>query len=226
MHGLKREGNGKKSILLIAALLPLMLWGALPAGAETRWNEVSGSITNSMSGNNVFSTKNMLALFMLILVFFLAYQLFKFSWKREEKRSSERRSHRVNLRPLSPLQKRYWFRLQTSSEFEWVTAEEAEKARRINYKKDQLVDISGGGLCFTTSEKLNSGDEIKLLLDTGTGKPMYLDGHVVRVDEVTDQEKTVNRVSVQFGELLEGERDRIINYIMDRQRDAVQIKRE
>ena len=223
---MEREGiSRKKYVPVIAVLLLQMFLGVLPVQAETGWNEVSGSISNSLSGNEVFSIKNILALLLMILIFFLAYQLFKMFWKREEKRSYERRRQRVYLRPLAPQQKRYWFRLQTNSEFEWVTAEEASKARRIRYKKDRLVDISGGGLCFITSEKLNPGDDIKLLLDIGGGKPLYLDGHVVRVDELTGRDKTVNKVSVQFGELLEGERDRIITHIMNRQRDTMQIKK-
>lgn len=215
----------KRFVPVIAVLLLQMFLGALPVRAETGWNKVSGSISNSLGGNDVFSIKNILALFLMILIFSLAYQIFKMSWKREEKRSNERRRQRVNLRPLAPQQKRYWFRVQTNSEFEWVTAEEAAKARRIRYKKDRLVDISGGGLCFITSEKLNTGDDINLLLDTGGGKtPLYLGGHVVRVEELKGRDIAVNKVSVQFGELLEGERDRIITHIMNRQRDTMQIK--
>ncbi|MCL5056452.1 MAG: PilZ domain-containing protein [Actinobacteria bacterium] len=223
---MEREGIGpERYVTIMAALLLQMIFFALPVQAETNWNEVSKSINNSLSGNDVFSMKNILALFLTILIFFLVYQIFKMSWKREEKRSYERRRSRISLRPLAPQQKRYWFRLKTDSEFEWATAEEASKARKINYKKDRLVDLSGGGLCFITLEQLNAGDDIKLLLDIGRGKPLSLDGHVVRVDEITRQDNTMQKVSVQFGEIVEGERDRIVSLIMNRQRDSIQTEK-
>jgi hypothetical protein len=220
------HGKGK----LIKKFQPLMavpvflqlLFMARPCRAETNWYDFSGSLNNSFSGNQLFSPKNILGIILLLVIFAVVYQVLKLSWQKEEKTYHQRRRTRVPLRPLNPLQKRYWFRLETDTQFEWITAEEAYNAKRNQYKKDRLVDISGGGLCFTTAEKVEPGDELKLLVPAGKGKILNINGTVVRAEAVEGPEGAMYRVSIQYKDIRSGERDCIVNMIMNRQRDTIQ----
>jgi len=216
VHGVRRK------IGFIFFLLLQMLIFVLPCQAEVTWHDVSRSMNSSFSGGQGFSMKNAIAL-LGILVFILVAVIFHLFWPREEKEKKD--SNQISWRPLNQQQKRKWFRLPTSAEFEWIPAENAYIVKKSQYKKDRLVDISGGGLCFTTAEKLNSGDQIILLLNTGGGKNLILNGEVLRVEEETGQDKAINKVSVKFGNLLRGERDRIVSFIMNRQRDTIQDSR-
>lgn len=213
----------RRKIGFIFFLLLQMLIFVLPCQAEVTWHDVSRSINSSFSGDQVFSMKNAIAL-LVILVFILVAAIFHLFRPRKEKEKKD--YNQISWRPLNQQQKRKWFRLPTSAEFEWIPADNAFIVKKNQYKKDRLVDISGGGLCFTTAEKLNSGDQIILLLDTGGGKTLTLNGEVVRIEEEIDQDKAINKVSVQFGNLLSGERDRIVSFIMNRQRDTIQKKKE
>jgi len=212
----------RRKIGFIFFLLLQMLIFVLPCQAEVTWHDVSRSMNSSFSGDQVFSMKNAAAL-LVILVFILGAVIFYLLWPRKEKEKKE--YNQISWRPLNQQQKRKWFRLPTSAEFEWIPAENASIVKKSQYKKDRLVDISGGGLCFTTAEKLNSGDQIILLLDTGGGKELTINGQVVRIEEENVQDKAINKVSVQFGNLLSGERDRIVAFIMNRQRDTIQDSR-
>lgn len=213
----------RRKIGFIFFLLLQMLIFVLPCQAEVTWHDVSRSMNSSFSGDQVFSMKNAIAL-LVILVFILVAVIFHLFWPRKEKEKKD--YNQISWRPLNQQQKRKWFRLLTSAEFEWIPADNASIVKKNQYKKDRLVDISGGGLCFTTAEKLNSGDQIILLLDTGGGKNLTLNGEVLRVGEEIGQEKAINKVSVKFGNLLSGERDRIVALIMNRQRDTIQKKED
>lgn len=199
---------------------------ALPGQAETKWDDISGSINDSFSGNQAFSIKNITVFAFAILIFYLVFVIVRIYWAREEKEYSQKRRGRHLRRTSARHQLRSWFRLMTNNEFEWVTAEKALISKKILYKKDRLVDLSGGGLCFLTEEKLNSGDELKLLLNTGGGKPLSLSGHVVRIIEEAGPDKVMYKVAVQFGKMLSGDRDKIISVIMNRQRESIQEKKQ
>lgn len=213
----------KKSLPIMAMFFILQLFVLpRPCRAETSWYDVSGSLRDSFSGNQAFSLKNILGFIFLAVLFYVVYQILKVYMQKEEQ-ISRRRRKRVPLRPLNPMQKRYWFRMQTNAEIKWEFAEEALKAKKVIYKKDHLVDISGGGLCFATAEKVEPGEELTLLVNVGEGKILNLKGTVVRVQTDSDsQDGSLYRVSLQFVDILSGERDSIVNMIMSRQRDSIQ----
>lgn len=206
----------KRSFLQIALFLLLLTSiFTLPAQAEVTYRDVSRSISESFSGNRV----NVIGIVLTVLFFALVILIFHLSWLRKEKEINRKRRTRVALRPKGQPHKRSWFRLKISAEFKWVLVGEASKTKEEQYNTGRLVDISGGGVSFITGQKLNPGDEIEFLLDTGRDKPMFINGRVLRMDEETGHNDAVYKVSVQFGNLTNGERDRIVSFIMRRQRD-------
>jgi len=149
----------------------------------------------------------------------MVFLIFRISWLKKEKELSQKRGQRVKLQPLNPEQKRSWYRLRTNTEFKWVLASEYSSHKKINYKNDYLVDISGGGLCFKTAEILNIGDVIRLVLDIGADKKLSAYGTVLRVEKENRQNnETRYKVSIQFEGLSRRELDSIVSFIMNRQR--------
>lgn len=212
----------KRSFLHVSVFLLLMnLILTLPARAEVTYHDVSRSISDSFSGSRV----NVAGILLTILFFALVFLIFRLLWLRKEKELGQKRITRVTLRPKGQPHKRSWFRLKTSAEFKWVLAEEAPRKNEEQYNMDRLVDISGGGVSFITGQKLNPGDEIKFILDTGKGKPMLISGRVLRSDQESEQNSATYKVSAQFGNLTNGERDRIVSFIMRRQRDITTQKK-
>ncbi len=214
--------KGKDKLLTAMFVLLQMTVYVLPCQAESTWSQISRGFNEAFSGSQAL--KNVIGFLFTILAFGLIILAFRAYLMKKEK---EIHRHRfgVILRPLSSQQKRNWFRLRINAEIQWIPAAEAWKTKEGHYKKDRLVDISGGGLCFTTAEKLNPGDEIKFLLDVGGDKPLSLTGRVLRIHDEPGENKTMSKVAVQFENILNGVRDRIVCLIMKRQRDAIQEKK-
>jgi c-di-GMP-binding flagellar brake protein YcgR len=83
------------------------------------------------------------------------------------------------------------------------------------------VDISGGGLMFTTGSPIEQGNtlEIRVCFDDGT--TLTAIGKAVRViDNVSGQDK--KSVGVEFSLIEERERDKIIRFIFNQQRELRQ----
>lgn len=212
----KNPGIFKWGLLKAAIILPLMFIFALPGQAELTYRDVSRSLNESMSGN----IKNVITFALTILAIVAATLVFRLLRPgRAEDAGPKRR--KIALRPLGQQQKRSWFRLKTSAEFKWAYARDDLKVNETQYKRDRLVDISGGGLCFRTAEKLNTGDNIRIFLDAGEDKPLSLNGQVLRVQEDAAGDSVVCKVSVQFRHLPGGQRDRIVSLIMKRQRETI-----
>lgn len=216
----------KKLKLSIPVFLFLQMFiFVLPGQAEVTYYDVSRSINDAFSGKQIFSSKNIIGTVMTILFFVLVVLIFRLSWLIKEKELSQKRQSRIKLRPLGQQRKRKWYRLRTNMEFKWMFAVEASKSKEKQYKNDCLVDISGGGLSFRTAEKLNPGDKIKLLLDLGGGKTLSTQGRVLRIEKEVEQNNAMYKISIQFEDLLNRERDRLVSFIMKRQRHSIQSKK-
>lgn len=152
----------------------------------------------------------------ILLVCALVFWATKFDSSRNQKAlRASRETYFDRLRNRRSNQKRNWFRLKTDAEFLWISVDQVGKG---NYNKDKLIDISGGGLSYSTDKPINYGDEIRLLLALGDRTPMPLNGRVLRIR----QNQSINTVSVQFIGIRDGQRDRIISWITNKERNAIQ----
>ncbi|MFZ5597747.1 MAG: flagellar brake protein [Bacillota bacterium] len=183
------------------------------------WSDFSQSLNNALGSD----WGNVVEFFLAMVVLIILILIVGVFMSRKEKEIS-RRQNRIAWRPLDNQQRRNWFRVKTNKVFEWIPFSEVVKATKFKYRKDCLIDISGGGLCFSTTVKIVPGEEIMLLLDTGEGKPLIVSGQVLRV-EADDVQDKMNKVAVKFGKMSSGDRDRIVAFTMQRQRDSIQEKK-
>jgi len=176
--------------------------------------------------NSPASQKFSVNSFIVTLVFVLLLGLFFYYNSREQNvrrtsrklnREKVRRQMNSNQQLASNQHDRKWFRIKTRAEFRWILADQAAKVKMNRYKIDHLIDISGGGMCFSTAEKLKLGDEIRIILSTGKGEPLLLNGKVTRVSE----NNADYNISVEFVGIRDGHRDRIVAWIIAGQRSAI-----
>jgi len=193
------------------------------------FNELSNSLNSNFTETQVFGLSER-TLFIIVVITIIALIVF-FAWYADQEKKAQRRSYELyqerkkmaSSASSGAQQDRKWFRLRTKAPFRWITSEElAKKVKEKNYHQDHLVDISGDGLCFSTALSLNIDDDLRFFLDGGDGELLSMNGHVVRIVDKTEDDKPMFDISVKFNYLLPGERDKIVAWILQRQRDGMQ----
>jgi len=193
------------------------------------FNELSSSLNSNFTETQVFGLSER-TLFIIVFVVIIALIMF-FRWYADQNKEAQRRSYELyqerkkmaSSATAGRQHDRKWFRLRTQAPFRWITSEElAKRVKEKNYHQDHLVDISGDGLCFSTALSLNIDDDLNFFLDAGDGQFLSMNGHVVRIVDKTEDDTPLFDVSVKFNYLLPGDRDKIVAWILQRQRDGMQ----
>ena len=145
-------------------------------------------------------------------------ELFKFSAETVERKISGN-IYLLAVKPLSEeerLQRRTFFRFSTILDVQYRMFRELEEEDRGTFKKTITRDISGGGLCLLTNEKPHYGWYIEGVLNIQRDIPFI--GRIVRVINVHDKGKFNYEVGVEFVEIKNPDREKIIGFIFDSQR--------
>ncbi len=80
-------------------------------------------------------------------------------------------------------------------------------------------DISGGGLLFGCDTQLNVGETLEATIFIGQNQTISAVGRIVRVVEQSALSKYRYSVGLEFTDIKESERDKIIKYIFNQQRE-------
>lgn len=97
-----------------------------------------------------------------------------------------------------------------------ITYQVVEKIGLGDVKKGNMLDLSGGGMRFQSREKLDNGTILYAYLELPSGT-LGTPGRVCRVEPIEDTKYF--SVSVDFYQISERDRDRIIRCVFDIQRD-------
>lgn len=109
-------------------------------------------------------------------------------------------------------QKRAWFRLPVNQYFLFARGNDDD------YEEAKAVNISGGGLLFTTRSKLEQNENLKIILNFAGDKKLDLAGQVAWIsDSTTENSERMYLVGVRFGDIAAGERDGLISRILQKQ---------
>lgn len=191
------------------------------------WRELSGSLHSTLNQRHPWDYQNILGLALTLIIFLLLMASFRLYTSRQEKGVrrfyDERRNKSRNnpdILPDGQMQKRQWFRLKTRDWLRWFHFRGFSPLGDSDYKQDRMVDIGGGGLSFTTEQQLDIGAIITFLLDVGSGEPLSVWGRVVRVQDATKNQPQRYFIAIQFAELPDADRQRLVVWIMQGQRDA------
>lgn len=97
-----------------------------------------------------------------------------------------------------------------------ITFQIVEKTGLSDVKKAAMLDLSGGGMRFQFREKLDKGTILYAYLELPSGR-LGTPGRVCRVEPIEDSKKF--SVSVDFYQISERDRDRIVRCVFDIQRE-------
>jgi len=129
--------------------------------------------------------------------------------------------HLLRIMPLSEeeqIQRRYFFRFKCVRDVEYriFAHSETMEEERGDFKEGITKDISGGGICLCTDIKPEIGWYVEGRLKIHQAIPFI--GQVVRVINVHDHGKYNYEVGIEFVEITNMNRERIISYIFEEQR--------
>lgn len=88
----------------------------------------------------------------------------------------------------------------------------------------KLSDLSGGGLSFLHEKPLVPGDRVSMQFNLSTGKFSGITGKVLRVSLQEGKTKNLYRHHVEFTDIEQQYRDRIVKYIFEKQRQQNQMR--
>ncbi|MCM8901197.1 PilZ domain-containing protein [Caldicoprobacter algeriensis] len=117
--------------------------------------------------------------------------------------------------PIHRLQRRSFYRLKISLPVLFRLIEQGPE--QPDYMKAYTADISGGGMRLLTDKKLEPGQQVECRIPIGERGFLELKGLVVRVVPCVEGNYKFE-VGVKFVDILEAERDRLIQFIFQQQR--------
>ena len=101
-------------------------------------------------------------------------------------------------------------------EYRFFESGEIKPEDRGNFEKGITKDISGGGICLCTNAKPEYGWFVEGWL--ALNERIKFTGRVVRVINVYDRGKYNYDVGIEFVEIANMDRERVIGFIFDEQR--------
>lgn len=129
--------------------------------------------------------------------------------------------HILRIKPLSEeekIQRRYFFRFKCVRDvvYRMYPEKETREEDRGEYRNGMTKDISGGGICLLSDIKPEIGWYVEGRLRINQDIPFI--GRVVRAINVHDGGRYDYEVGVEFIDITNMNRERIISYIYDEQR--------
>lgn len=155
---------------------------------------------------------------------FIKIDMFSFKAKVIE-RNNDGNVAMLKIKPVTELeriQRRKFFRMKATLDIKYrePVNKDADPSMQHAYKKAVTRDLSGGGLCIATMEKLENGKIFEFVLDlAGRGEIEFI-GRVVRVIKTYDGDefKYKYQIGISFEKIEEKDREEIIRYIFFAQR--------
>lgn len=125
----------------------------------------------------------------------------------------------VVLKPDSfrEIQRRRWVRVPVSIPIKFGVHNEEENTPVY---EATTVDISGGGVCFLTRNPVAAGQLLDAEIDLPNREPVYCQLKVLRVLE-TETEGSVIKAFSEYYDISESQRERIIGFVFEKQREWI-----
>lgn len=89
------------------------------------------------------------------------------------------------------------------------------------FLKAKTKDISGGGICMVTNEKLNESSYIEAFVQLNRDNEIRFIGEIVRANETRLRGKPMYETGVEYKKIENRDRERIIGYIFEVQRERL-----
>lgn len=90
-----------------------------------------------------------------------------------------------------------------------------------DFNSGETIDISGGGLLISTAEPVQKGQIFEIELMLPERKSIFCRARVVRILEAAVKPGDKNKVALEYCEISENQRDKIIKFIFTKQRELI-----
>lgn len=224
----------KKSTVFISLFTGLLFFlitvlFLTPEAFALNWDDFTQSMNDAFSKKNVFTTNNLILLTIVLIITVSLILIIRFDTIRTDeirrKAYQEVRQELLAKKALAKSDNRSWFRMPVQMQFKWQHWPEELYVKPKKFS-GLVLDISGGGMLFQTTELLNVQDEIKLWL-TIDKSPIELIAQVIRIQEkLNESESKEYLIGVKFIDIREGTRDKIIAWILKSQTEFMTLHDE
>lgn len=120
---------------------------------------------------------------------------------------------------VNKAQRRSYLRLPVNMVCHWSKPDEDTD------QEAAIIDLSGGGCQLKTTETLEEGTEINLRLTVPNKPEIVIKSKIMRVLERQDKKHNYYHCGVEFTEIRENQRDQIVKYLFELQRDSIKNRR-
>lgn len=120
---------------------------------------------------------------------------------------------------ISVNQKREFVRLEVNLS---VRFRVVDGDNRGPIEEGMTIDISAGGILFSTQADIKAGQKIEMELQLSDKESFFSQAHAIRVFERGKHEKNSVRVAIEYDDISESQRDRIFRFIFEKQREWIQ----
>ncbi|MCX7708907.1 MAG: PilZ domain-containing protein [Clostridia bacterium] len=124
------------------------------------------------------------------------------------------------LSELEKIQRRQFFRFECSTPIKYKVLDyySQKDTSKIPFKKATTRDLSGGGLCISTDEKVDLNKLVECELDLDEGKSVKFVGQIVRSDLIKLEDVIRYELGVLFKKIEYKDREAVIGFIFREQR--------
>jgi len=118
---------------------------------------------------------------------------------------------------LREIQRRHWVRVPANLALRYCL-ESKEKFKPINLATS--LNISGGGICFTTSEPLEMEQILEMEINMPDRDPVICHIKVLRLTE-SETKQNSKKIFAKYIDITEPQRDRIVSFVLEKQRELI-----
>lgn len=118
---------------------------------------------------------------------------------------------------LREIQRRNWVRVPANLYLRYCLSSN-QKFKPIYLATS--VNISGGGICFTTNEVLGMEQVLEMEINLPDRDPVICNIKILRMTE-TDTRLNSKKIYAKYLDITEPQRDRIVSFVLERQRELI-----
>lgn len=119
---------------------------------------------------------------------------------------------------IQKIQRRFWVRMPVTLPVGFSTENPEGEYQEAT---GQSIDLSGGGMLLMTEMSLQPGQTLNLAFELPGGGAVICKSRVLRIFRDENTSKNGVKAAMEFFELSERSRDRIVKFIFDRQREWI-----
>lgn len=217
-----------KQKFAVVFLLMALFIGLAPASAAIAstspvimgldYSSFSDTLNRGMSGQYNRNYGGLFILFGILAVVLACYVLLRAVLPD----ANAKKAKKSTDAPPAP-QNRSFVRLDVDLPFQYIWLSDEDDSE-LEYQSARTVDISGGGFGFGSDNDIKTGQRLRVSIPLPGGPQLDLVGQVVRILNRSDNYGNNHIVAVEFVNIREGERERIVNWIFKYQRETIEEK--